>query len=658
MLKSIGKNILWIFILFLCISFLSLNASEQFGTFYVLNKEQGLHGKNVLQMLQLEDGRIVIVTDTHVNIYDGQHFRALPFNSNNADSLIGYKGFTHLYVDANHRLWIKDWQHVSCVDLPTLHFVNNCCRLLDKGKVDDFFVDSDGGIWIVRKGRVSRSDGSLMLQNTEKATVHDIDVNGLHVYLFCADGAVSIFSTVDGHFESRCPSYSRNREHLYDLTSLVRRTSDGRFLQVRTHDRSILQVFDPHVQRWKELLESEEVFHTLTVGWGGLAYVTTSQGYFTMNLRTGQISRLDSLRLPDGTYLTTGLNTVCIDREGGVWLGSYERGLLYASPLSGVFDTEETSVRLTPILTSATANGRLLLAGTEEMHEDSPFANVLHLKSDLKTLTLTFNSMKYVHSRNVVYRYRLRERDIDWHTVGPDSIGGSVDDEGIFTLTLTDLPYGISTLEVEASPANAPLWNGGLCRLTLEIASPWWMSFWAWIVAVVLLICACIVSVRIYTRRARRKSLQRSREEMLLLRIQELIEKCNQYESAMSVVLTEKEDSSGKPEMNAAERDFLRRATTFVEQHLQDSTYSVEQLSRDLCMERTGLYRKLMVIMDKSPQTFIRSIRLEKASQLLSEAGMSVADVAEATGFSSTSYFSKCFQKEYGHKPSEHFLST
>lgn len=657
---TMRKNLLLhLLLLWVALFGVPLEAGGQGGTFCVLGEEQGLHGGQVLQMLQLADGRMVIVTDTHVNVYDGQQFRALPLAQSRAERIAGYEGFTHLYVDAEQRLWIKDWGKVRCVDLRTMRFVDNCLQLMGKDGVDDFFVDSEGGIWVVRDGRVSCGDGSVTLQYTSRATVQDLDVSGTRVFLFSSDGAVSLFDAADGRREAVCPAYGASRAPLYDLTSLVRRTGDGRFLQVRTHSRSVLQLFDPRERRWTELREGDYAFHTLTVGQGGTAYVTTSRGYFTMDLRTGEASALDSLRLPDGTHLATGLNTVCIDREGGVWLGTYRRGLLYASPLSGVFDTEEASMRLTPVLTSVAVNGRTLSAGSPEMAEDAPYASALHLRHSERRLTLTFSTMKYVHPRNVAFRYRVRERgESAWHTVSADSAGSGVDDRGILTLVLNDLPHGTHTLEVEATPATSAVWNGGVCRLLIHVAAPWWMSGWAWGAAFALAALVGIALSRIYAAHVRRETLRRNREELLLLRIQGLIEKCNQYESAMSVVLSDKDDASGKPDMNAAERDFLRRATTLVEEHLQDSDYSVEQLSRDLCMERTGLYRKLMSIMDKSPQTFIRSIRLEKAARMLSEQGVSVAQAAEATGFSSAGYFSKCFQKEFGHKPSEHAFST
>ena len=115
-------------------------------------------------------------------------------------------------------------------------------------------------------------------------------------------------------------------------------------------------------------------------------------------------------------------------------------------------------------------------------------------------------------------------------------------------------------------------------------------------------------------------------------------------------------DPADSPEagLNGADAEFIARAVEMVERNLNTPAYSVEQLSRDLCMERTGLYKKLMAILDKSPQMFIRSIRLRKAAELLARGGMAVGEVSEVTGFSSPSYFTKCFQKEYGCRPTEY----
>lgn len=109
-----------------------------------------------------------------------------------------------------------------------------------------------------------------------------------------------------------------------------------------------------------------------------------------------------------------------------------------------------------------------------------------------------------------------------------------------------------------------------------------------------------------------------------------------------------------EPPINSTDSDFLNKAVELVEAHLNTPGYTVEQLSKDLCMERSGLYKKLNTLIDKSPSLFIRSIRLRRAADLIRKGGMNMAEIAEQVGFSSASYMSKCFQEEFGCKPSEY----
>lgn len=176
--------------------------------------------------------------------------------------------------------------------------------------------------------------------------------------------------------------------------------------------------------------------------------------------------------------------------------------------------------------------------------------------------------------------------------------------------------------------------------------------------AYLLYFCVAVATIaaafRLYQRRLQRKQ----REDMLLLRIQNLVEQVNQYEQAETlVVLNEPESSastSSKPEPTQQEKEFMARATQLVEQHITDPSYNVERLAADLCMERTGLYKRLTALMQQPPVAFIRSIRLHRAADMLLKGDKTVTEIAEHTGFCSTSYFSKCFQKEFGCKPSEY----
>ena len=91
-----------------------------------------------------------------------------------------------------------------------------------------------------------------------------------------------------------------------------------------------------------------------------------------------------------------------------------------------------------------------------------------------------------------------------------------------------------------------------------------------------------------------------------------------------------------------------------VERHLDDTDYSVERLSADVGMSRMNLYRKLQSLTGQSPSGFVRTIRLKKAAALLAGHGLTVAEVADRVGFSTPSYFSKCFKEMFGVLPTDY----
>jgi AraC-like DNA-binding protein len=90
-----------------------------------------------------------------------------------------------------------------------------------------------------------------------------------------------------------------------------------------------------------------------------------------------------------------------------------------------------------------------------------------------------------------------------------------------------------------------------------------------------------------------------------------------------------------------------------IEKHLDEVDYSVEELSRELYMGRTTLYRKVLALSGETPAEFIRSYRLKRAAQLLRKKSASLLDVAIAVGFSSSSYFTQCFKEKFHRLPSE-----
>lgn len=307
-----------------------------------------------------------------------------------------------------------------------------------------------------------------------------------------------------------------------------------------------------------------------------------------------------------------------------------------------------------PVFTSLRIHGEKVGTGKPygkriPLPKSAPYTTMIELDYHQNFLTFEFSALNYVNSERTYYRYRLEGIDKDWNSVFTEGEGNASVGNGKLQASYTNLSPGNYVLKVMATD-NILRWNGKTTEVQLIIHAPWWQTTTAYIGYVVFLLLILATGISLYVRQTKKRMERLHKEEILLLRIRNLIEQCNQYEE-------EQKKSQEEPKGNNlsdADAEFLSRAIGLVEQNLHVSGYSVEQLSRDLCMERTGLYRKLTASLDQSPSLFIRNIRLQRAAQLIRDGQLSITEIAERTGFSSTSYLSKCFQEMYGCKPSEY----
>ena len=102
-----------------------------------------------------------------------------------------------------------------------------------------------------------------------------------------------------------------------------------------------------------------------------------------------------------------------------------------------------------------------------------------------------------------------------------------------------------------------------------------------------------------------------------------------------------------------AEEEFLEKLFEITEKNLSDHAFNVEKLCRDIGISRSQLYRKVIAVTGRSPVIFIRDIRLNRALSLIKENRYNLSEIALEIGYSSPSYFSKCFQDKYGVKASK-----
>lgn len=123
------------------------------------------------------------------------------------------------------------------------------------------------------------------------------------------------------------------------------------------------------------------------------------------------------------------------------------------------------------------------------------------------------------------------------------------------------------------------------------------------------------------------------------------------------VVAATPEDSPELSIEEALQRSpFGRQVWDLLVAHLSNSAYGVEEVARDLDLSRIHVNRKLKAETGYSPSAVFKFIRMNHASSLLQEGRLSIAEIAQACGFASASYFSTAFKDYYHQSPSE-FLS-
>jgi YesN/AraC family two-component response regulator len=104
--------------------------------------------------------------------------------------------------------------------------------------------------------------------------------------------------------------------------------------------------------------------------------------------------------------------------------------------------------------------------------------------------------------------------------------------------------------------------------------------------------------------------------------------------------------------ISSLDETLIQNAIKLVEDHISEPEFSVENLSRELGMSRVNLYKKLLALTGKPPLEFIRTIRLQRAAQLLEKSQLTVAEVAYKVGFNNPKYFARYFKEEYNMLPS------
>ena len=105
--------------------------------------------------------------------------------------------------------------------------------------------------------------------------------------------------------------------------------------------------------------------------------------------------------------------------------------------------------------------------------------------------------------------------------------------------------------------------------------------------------------------------------------------------------------------LTKADEEFIKKLNEIILANLSNPDLSMDDMAESLNMSRSSFYRKIKGVLDMTPNEYLRIVRLKRAAQLLKEGEGQVSEICYMVGFSSSSYFSKCFQKQFGVLPKD-----
>ncbi len=543
-------------------------------------------------------------------------------------------------------------------------------------------TDSKGRKW--RCGH----DGLYCLNGTSQSVYHNGNVSGLthvqmsfitelpdHRFLLCYTiHELGYFNPEQRTFTSlnkKLPELSRYR-YFVGACPINNRwtavyTQNGAFLlDVKT---DTLADFPQ-----REIIESRsDKYNCMLSDKRGCLWVGTQNGLFRLSPHKRKNSTSTG-NAPDYTCTRIeGLANNCIrslvsDALGNVWAGT-SCGISRITPFIINLGTGDgvPPVSMTERAACLTADSRLAFAHNDDVvlfHPDSIIptgtptgvvltmleANDTPVQSDkflsgkmvfnyhTNNLRFYFSALNYATPSHTLYRYRLVNSDTDWHQSDEGRDGA------LCSVEYRSLPPGDYTFEAQSTIFNGS-WGNPL-RVSFTIAPPLWLTWWAKLLYLIIILGTLFAIIQSYLKRHRQK-LERENDE----RVNRLFELRDyaRHQFAESTHIDPRKISVGSEEERLTEQ-MLRT----IEAHISDSDYGANQLAADVCMSRSALYSKLRTMLGITPSDFIRSVRLKHAAELLSATNLPISEIAERIGYNTHKAFAANFKKMFGVLPSEY----
>jgi len=335
-----------ILILVNCIIYSQLFAQEHI-VFSSIDANNGLSDNGVRSICQLHDGRIAVVTLGMVNIYDGSSFLYLHYSNQKAYSLSNYYGWHTTYIDKADNIWLKNQYKLYLFDVRKERLVTNIDSIFDtygiKGRVTDFIMDSECNSWFI----TDKNELLLKKSHKEKAVLFipdvlvtnysddqliDIEIVNKELFLFYKSGIMVCYD-INTHEEIFRDIPYKNNINKYSLTIAVLPYNEYLYQVRNGQEKGLSARYNINTRNWDKIIETDDCWqNTLTIDSKGNCWISSFQGLWLIDKNLKNKRLISPIQLIDGRLFETEITTQYNDNNGGLWVGSINRGLLYYHP--------------------------------------------------------------------------------------------------------------------------------------------------------------------------------------------------------------------------------------------------------------------------------------------------------------------------------------
>lgn len=271
--------------------------------------------------------------------------------------------------------------------------------------------------------------------------------------------------------------------------------------------------------------------------------------------------------------------------------------------------------------------------------------DTIHLTADMRRLAISIAALDYNKNETIEYAYMIEGTDNTWNYTTDSRI------------VYANIPPGQHTLRVRSTNGDG-IWVDNERTFTVCRTPSFNETPYAWMLYGGLLLLMAYVAVKVikYIRRLQKeisdiKLTVNEKMEYMLLKGGE---KIASTEKTVKKQLTNQEQVSKEKVAQNSDIKLKEAVELYIQEHIADAGMSVEDMAKATGMSRSVLYLSMKRLFGLTPNSFIQEARIARAKQLIADTDRNISEVAYMCGFTDPKYFSRCFKKMTGMKPTDY----